>query len=113
MFHALALVAISGHPRLSQKRFAAGALAVGSALFSGSIYLLVLLRKKELGKYLGPVTPFGGMGLQSVTYCRSYYACWMGCIDILNWIGQEVLEDKWMDSRPAIGIDGTRINFYI
>ena len=63
MFHGLALLAISGHPRLSGKRFGAGAIALGSALFSGSIYALVLLRSKGKagGKILGPITPLGGM----------------------------------------------------
>jgi uncharacterized membrane protein YgdD (TMEM256/DUF423 family) len=62
MFHSLALLAVSAHPRLSQKRFAAGALAVGSALFSGSLYAMVLLKRrgKQGGSILGPVTPFGG-----------------------------------------------------
>jgi uncharacterized membrane protein YgdD (TMEM256/DUF423 family) len=42
---------------------AAGALALGSALFSGSIYGLVLLKSKNMagGKFLGPVTPLGGI----------------------------------------------------
>jgi uncharacterized membrane protein YgdD (TMEM256/DUF423 family) len=63
MFHGLALLAISGHPRLSQKRFGAGALALGSALFSGSLYALVLLKSKgkQGGQILGPVTPIGGI----------------------------------------------------
>ena len=36
---------------------------MGSALFSGSIYALVLLksRGKAGGKVLGPVTPLGGL----------------------------------------------------
>jgi len=48
------------------KRFAAGSIAVGSALFSGSIYALILAKTKgmNVGKILGPVTPIGGM------FCR-------------------------------------------
>ena len=42
----LAMLVISGHPRLGSKKFAAGAIAVGSALFSGSIYTLVLLKSR-------------------------------------------------------------------
>ena len=63
MFHSLALLVISAHPRLAHKRFAAGAIAVGSALFSGSIYGLILMKMKgvQVGKLLGPVTPLGGM----------------------------------------------------
>ena len=62
MFHSLALLAVSAHPRLSQKRFGAGALALGSALFSGSLYAMVLLksRGKQGAAVLGPITPFGG-----------------------------------------------------
>jgi len=63
MVNALAMLAISGHPRLASKKFAAGAIAVGSALFSGSIYALVLWRSrgKTGGRVLGPVTPLGGL----------------------------------------------------
>jgi uncharacterized membrane protein YgdD (TMEM256/DUF423 family) len=45
------------------RRFAGGALALGVALFSGSIYGLVLLKSKGMqgGKYLGLVTPIGGI----------------------------------------------------
>jgi uncharacterized membrane protein YgdD (TMEM256/DUF423 family) len=62
MFHSLALLSISGHARLSQKKFAVGALAVGTALFSGSLYAMVLLKSKGVQnvKALGPVTPMGG-----------------------------------------------------
>jgi uncharacterized membrane protein YgdD (TMEM256/DUF423 family) len=63
MLHGLGLLVVSAHPRLASKKYAAGALAVGSALFSGSIYMMVLLRSKGVpfaGKILGPVTPLGG-----------------------------------------------------
>jgi uncharacterized membrane protein YgdD (TMEM256/DUF423 family) len=86
MFHSLALLAVSGHPRLSQKRFGAGALAVGTALFSGSLYAMVLLksRGKQGAAILGPITPFGGKSLETVVdCCRSYYACWVDCSDSL------------------------------
>ena len=63
MFHSLALLVISGHPRLMSKRFAAGSIAVGSAMFSGSIYALILAKMKNMnvGKVLGPLTPIGGI----------------------------------------------------
>ena len=62
MFHSLALLSLSAHPQLSQKRLAIGAMAVGSALFSGSIYAMVLLKNKGLNvKALAPVTPIGGI----------------------------------------------------
>ena len=61
MFNSLALLAISAHPRLSHNRFAAGSLAVGSALFSGSLFLMVWLKSRDKKvTYLGPVTPLGG-----------------------------------------------------
>jgi uncharacterized membrane protein YgdD (TMEM256/DUF423 family) len=71
MFNGLAMLAISGHPRLASKRFAAGAIAVGSALFSGSIYALVLWRSR--GK-TGGSDSLGG----------TYYACWMGSFDSIR-----------------------------
>jgi uncharacterized membrane protein YgdD (TMEM256/DUF423 family) len=64
MFHSIALLAISAHPRLMHKRFAAGAIALGSAMFSGSIYGMILLKMRGFqnsGKVLGPVTPLGGI----------------------------------------------------
>jgi len=64
MFHSLALLAISSHPRLQHKKFAAGCIALGSALFSGSIYGMILLKMKGFqgaGRVLGPVTPLGGI----------------------------------------------------
>jgi uncharacterized membrane protein YgdD (TMEM256/DUF423 family) len=65
MFHSLALLVVSGHPRLMNKRFAAGALAVGSAMFSGSIYGMIWLKTKNIqsGKILGPITPLGGISI--------------------------------------------------
>ena len=62
LFHGITLLAISGHPRLASKRVAAGAIALGTALFSGSIYSLVLLksRGKAGASILGPITPLGG-----------------------------------------------------
>jgi len=86
MFHGLALLAVSAHPRLAQKRIAAGAIAVGTALFSGSLYGMVWARSKgvQAGKYLGPVTPLGGIPLACCTDFRSHYACWMDCFDFLT-----------------------------
>jgi uncharacterized membrane protein YgdD (TMEM256/DUF423 family) len=62
LFHGIALLAISGHPQLAQKRVAAGAIALGTALFSGTIYSLVLLKARgQAGaSILGPITPLGG-----------------------------------------------------
>jgi len=96
MFHSLALLAISGHPRLSQKRFGAGALAVGSALFSGSLYALVLLKSRgKQVSILGPITPFGGnVPLEVEVDGRSYYAWWVGCSDSLM---DRILGDTLVD----------------
>ncbi|CAE6446701.1 unnamed protein product [Rhizoctonia solani] len=61
IINGVALLAISLHPKFSTHRFAGPAIALGTALFSGSIYLLVL--KKEQFKFMGPVTPLGGLCL--------------------------------------------------
>jgi len=86
MFHSLALLAVSAHPRLSQKRIGAGAIAVGTALFSGSLYGMVWLKSRgvQAGKYLGPVTPLGGIALDCCTDFRSHYARWMDRFDLLR-----------------------------
>jgi len=86
MFHSLALLAVSAHPRLSQKRFGAGALALGRALFSGRLYAMVLLKRrgKQAAAVLGPITPFGGNSWETGRLMgRSYYACWVDCYDSL------------------------------
>ncbi|KAG8994869.1 hypothetical protein FRB94_009618 [Tulasnella sp. JGI-2019a] len=53
----LALLAISMHPRFAVHRFAGPAIAGGSAVFSGSIFTLVL---KPEWKIFGPITPLAG-----------------------------------------------------
>ncbi|KAF8603972.1 DUF423-domain-containing protein [Ceratobasidium sp. AG-I] len=58
-FNGIGLLAISAHPRFSVHRFAGPAIAIGTALFSGSVFTLVLNRDRF--KFLGPVTPMGGM----------------------------------------------------
>ncbi|KAJ7837509.1 hypothetical protein B0H14DRAFT_2362345 [Mycena olivaceomarginata] len=59
IFNGLALLLLSLHPRFSTHRFAGPAVAAGSLLFSGSIWALVLDRERF--RFLGPVTPLGGM----------------------------------------------------
>ncbi|KIP12471.1 hypothetical protein PHLGIDRAFT_81654 [Phlebiopsis gigantea 11061_1 CR5-6] len=54
----LGLMLISLHPRFASHRFAGPALAVGSILFSGSIFALILNRDRF--RWLGPITPLGG-----------------------------------------------------
>jgi uncharacterized membrane protein YgdD (TMEM256/DUF423 family) len=59
MLHSVVLlVATSFAP---QNRLAATLLTTGMTLFSGSIYPLVLARDRF--KFLGPVTPLGGLCL--------------------------------------------------
>jgi uncharacterized membrane protein YgdD (TMEM256/DUF423 family) len=63
------------------KRFAAGSIAVGSAMFSGSIYALILAKMKNMnvGKVLGPLTPIGGiLGFNSCLF--------LGSIMLVGWI---------------------------
>ncbi|KAI9502860.1 hypothetical protein GGI25_002636 [Coemansia spiralis] len=59
LFHAVALLALS----ISTRRhpYVAGLWTTGTAMFSGSIYCLVL--NKEKLRFLGPVTPLGGLFL--------------------------------------------------
>ncbi|KAJ6519928.1 hypothetical protein C8R45DRAFT_41254 [Mycena sanguinolenta] len=59
VFNGLALLLLSLHPRFSVHRFAGPAVAAGTFLFSGSIWALVLDRERF--RYMGPVTPMGGM----------------------------------------------------
>ncbi|CUA67219.1 hypothetical protein RSOLAG22IIIB_13330 [Rhizoctonia solani] len=61
VFNGVALLAISLHPKFSTHRIAGPAIALGTALFSGSVFLLVW--KGERLKFLGPVTPLGGLCL--------------------------------------------------
>ncbi|WVQ65621.1 uncharacterized protein L199_003799 [Kwoniella botswanensis] len=65
IYNGLALLAISFHPGLlgaSRKyRLASGLIISGAAVFSGSIFALVLGRDRF--RWLGPVTPLGGLGM--------------------------------------------------
>ncbi|KAF5375115.1 hypothetical protein D9758_000179 [Tetrapyrgos nigripes] len=61
IFNGLGLLAVSLHPRFALHRFAPIAIAAGGAIFSGSIWLLVL--KRDTFKFLGPVTPLGGLAM--------------------------------------------------
>ncbi|MBI5852626.1 MAG: DUF423 domain-containing protein [Planctomycetes bacterium] len=57
MFHALALVAIAALPREGRRiAVASTLLAIGAALFSGTLFVLVL----SGARWLGAVTPIGG-----------------------------------------------------
>lgn len=67
---------VSLHPRFAVHRFAGPAIALGSVVFSGSIFALVVNRDKYASpvansrhpvtndklrfKWLGPITPLGG-----------------------------------------------------
>ncbi len=59
LVHALALVAVAFlMQRLPQARYAGVAFLIGSALFSGSLYVMALGGPR----WLGAVTPLGGLG---------------------------------------------------
>ncbi|ODN81884.1 hypothetical protein, variant [Cryptococcus amylolentus CBS 6039] len=69
IYNGLALLAISFHPGFlagagtRRYKVAAGMIAGGAVVFSGSIFALVLGRKWEGVKVLGPVTPLGGLAM--------------------------------------------------
>ena len=57
MLHALALLALVAVPASRSKRLAAWSWIVGTILFSGSLYVLVLSGVRKLGM----ITPLGGL----------------------------------------------------
>ncbi len=59
MWHALALLVLAALPMAQKLRLPAACFAVGILLFSGSLYWLALGGPK----WLGPVTPLGGLSL--------------------------------------------------
>lgn len=59
LVHSVVLLGISLHPRFARARYTAPFIALGTLMFSGSIYGLVL-GSPSLRKILGPVTPLGG-----------------------------------------------------
>ncbi|KAF9015246.1 hypothetical protein BDQ17DRAFT_1294906 [Cyathus striatus] len=61
VYNGLALLLVSLHPRFGTHRLAGPAIAVGGFVFSSSIMTLVLAG--ERWKFLGPVTPVGGMAM--------------------------------------------------
>ncbi len=67
LIHAAALLAISQSPALMARtsRYAAPLMLVGTTLFSGSIYALILDTEKKISRALklGPMTPLGGIVL--------------------------------------------------
>ncbi|KAF9580469.1 hypothetical protein BGW38_002881, partial [Lunasporangiospora selenospora] len=71
LLHAVALLAISQSPallaRASPTRFAAPLFILGTTLFSGSIYGLILDQEKKYSRALklGPLTPLGGLTLMA------------------------------------------------
>ncbi|MGH8665268.1 MAG: DUF423 domain-containing protein [Burkholderiales bacterium] len=79
MYHALALLAVAWvHDRWPSRLVqAAGWLFIaGTLVFSGSLYLLVLLGVSALGA----ITPFGGAALLAGWACLAI-AAWRGAID--------------------------------
>ena len=50
---------VSMHPRFAAHRFAGPAIAAGGFIFSSSIIALILAKDKL--RFLGPITPMGGL----------------------------------------------------
>ncbi|KAG0249415.1 hypothetical protein BG011_009328 [Mortierella polycephala] len=69
MIHAVALLAISQSPALMARtsRYAAPLMLIGTTMFSGSIYGLILDTDKKISRALklGPITPLGGLALMA------------------------------------------------
>ncbi|KAG0209922.1 hypothetical protein BGX28_009890 [Mortierella sp. GBA30] len=67
LIHSVALLAISQSPALLARtsRYAAPLMLLGTALFSGSIYALIIDTDKTISRALklGPMTPLGGIVL--------------------------------------------------
>ena len=66
MYHALALLAlaaISGHANTRLLNWAAMSFQCGIVLFSGSLYAMAVSRMEW--KWLGPITPLGGLLLMA------------------------------------------------
>ena len=63
MYHTLALLGVSLLPENKKFKYAGNLFLLGIILFSGSIYLLSLRGLFEIEglKFLGPVTPLGGL----------------------------------------------------
>ncbi|WVR06469.1 hypothetical protein IAU60_003500 [Kwoniella sp. DSM 27419] len=65
IYNGLAMLAISSYPGLlgpsRRYRLATGLIAGGALVFSGSIFALVMGRDRF--RWLGPVTPLGGMAM--------------------------------------------------
>lgn len=57
LVHALALLAVAGHPR--QPKLAGALFVVGITIFSGTLYLMTLTGMR----WLGAITPIGGVCL--------------------------------------------------
>jgi len=62
MFHAFLLIILAKYPAITN-RFIFYGLVIGTLLFSCSIYLLNLrfIFEMEFLKFLGPITPIGGL----------------------------------------------------
>ncbi|KAF9292276.1 hypothetical protein BGZ68_009115 [Mortierella alpina] len=67
LIHAAALLAISQSPALLARTsgYAAPLMLVGTTMFSGSIYALIMDTEKKISRALklGPMTPLGGIVL--------------------------------------------------
>ncbi|KAI9492616.1 hypothetical protein BDB00DRAFT_788602 [Zychaea mexicana] len=66
LLHAVALVSISSIPPAVRRIHPAVAplMLGGTIAFSGSIYILTLKKREQL-RFLGPVTPLGGLAMMA------------------------------------------------
>jgi len=62
MYHGLFLIGLSNINHLNKSRFIYYATVIGVVIFSGSIFLLTTPALTQINfKFLGPITPFGGL----------------------------------------------------
>ncbi len=64
-YHAIALLLLAFFQKTSWTKYSGWCFIIGIALFSGSLYLLSLKNLLEIAhwKFLGPITPIGGLFL--------------------------------------------------
>lgn len=73
MFHAVGLLAVAVHPR--KPTVAGGLFVAGITLFCGSLYLMPILTLAVGGswRWLGAVTPFGGVAFIAGWVCLAVW----------------------------------------
>lgn len=86
--HGVVLLGVSLHPRLSRAKLTAPLIATGTAMFSGSIYCLVLSSNDRLRKFMGPVTPIGGKNfvLRARATPKHFSDAFPGLLMLAGWL---------------------------